>query len=591
MPANTDNGLASTELESLKARQGQNLSHLGYRLDDLFNGREQQQKFYSKLLRLTCDLTNAQGAAVCHWDTQQCSYQPIQILGDTEELIEALRTKCRAPLNATEAQNFALPDRNTSLNAVAGNYTDAGSELPIALVIIRKSTTPYADALSIERLSLCAAYLNFLVNRNQDNSASLLRAIDCLTGDLPLSQRYQNFIDAWQAELGLEEVYLGLYSSTKICRCYIANEPNVSNASQTVAEFKSEANAAHHIFQTQHDFEPHADGFGNWKLLPIVSQRQVFGVLGIPLHKWENFEGSRIERAAKEISPIFGLIAKSNWRHAPLKSLRSWFGANKNHKKIALGLLMLALAPFPDSISATFNVAEVERRVVTAPFDGILKTVEVDVEDQVRQGKTVLGTLSIEQIELRLSQEKTKLVAAKAEQALAENRFDAAEAKIAELNATSATAEIALLEYRKGMARLTPQIDGIVTKSDFKLKVGSMVRRGETLFEISNTEQLQMDIFVPDDKISMVSIGAKGRAALAAQPNLKHEFEVKKIFPVAETIAARRVFRVVARFDDVHTNALRPGMEGVAKIDNGWSIVSWILSRDAIGYLRSHFWI
>lgn len=587
-------------LEEVKSKQGANHNHLAERLTSLVASVEDPDGFDANLLMLMRDLTNAEAAAFCAWTANDKKYHLVTDVGDGNALQTALQTHVAEPLSAAQVRVVALPQQKKTIyliaqaNLVEANDT-ANPQRVTLLALLAKQSTPFTDALAVERLSLCMAYRQFYAANVQQRGSAIgvpsQAALLALTADMPLDQRYQKFVDAVQKDTGVDELFLGIFCGETVRHCAVSNEPALSNASQTVASFKLAAQRFQKAYSPTREDQPCCRD-PLWQLVPMAQGGHLVGVLGMRSVNEAHLGGvNKVQGAADQLAPFVSLVEHAQGRGISMPSLLAWLKAKKHRAKILACVALLIIMPIPDTTNATFKVSEVEKRVVTAPFDGILKSVEVDVEDSVTGGQTVLGSLSTEQIDLALSKEKTNFVAAKAEQALAQNKFEAADAKIAELKAMRASAEMDLLTYRKGMAQLKPQISGVITKSDFKRRVGSMVRRGETLFEISNVDQLRLDIFVPDNKISGLFVGARGQAALAAAPGVYYDFKVQNIHPVAETISTRTVFRVVAEFDDKPSAILRPGMEGMAKVDMGWSPLGWIAVRDALNYLRSRFWI
>ena len=59
--------------------------------------------------------------------------------------------------------------------------------------------------------------------------------------------------------------------------------------------------------------------------------------------------------------------------------------------------------------------------------------------------------------------------------------------------------------------------------------------------------------------------------------------------PVSEVVDGRNVFEVEARLLDAR-DALRPGMQGTAKLDVGNERLLWIFTHDAVDWLRLQLW-
>jgi multidrug efflux pump subunit AcrA (membrane-fusion protein) len=76
---------------------------------------------------------------------------------------------------------------------------------------------------------------------------------------------------------------------------------------------------------------------------------------------------------------------------------------------------------------------------------------------------------------------------------------------------------------------------------------------------------------------------------LNSLPELTFPVTVAKITPVATTIEGSSYFHVEATVQEV-SERLRPGMEGVSKIEIGKRSLFWILMHDLIDWIRLRLW-
>ena len=86
------------------------------------------------------------------------------------------------------------------------------------------------------------------------------------------------------------------------------------------------------------------------------------------------------------------------------------------------------------------------------------------------------------------------------------------------------------------------------------------------LFEVAPLDSYRVMLKVDERDISQLRVGQTGGLALAGLPGELLPVQVEKITPVATTEEGRNLFRVEAALRG-SSSALRPGMEGVAKID------------------------
>jgi hypothetical protein len=81
----------------------------------------------------------------------------------------------------------------------------------------------------------------------------------------------------------------------------------------------------------------------------------------------------------------------------------------------------------------------------------------------------------------------------------------------------------------------------------------------------------------------------QGILALEGMPGDPLPLTLTKITPVTVAEEGRNSFRVEARLTELNQE-LRPGMEGVAKIETGRRSLVWIWTRSVIEWLRLAAW-
>ena len=81
----------------------------------------------------------------------------------------------------------------------------------------------------------------------------------------------------------------------------------------------------------------------------------------------------------------------------------------------------------------------------------------------------------------------------------------------------------------------------------------------------------------------------RGRLTLAALPGQGFELAVQRIIPVSTSEEGRNFFRAEAHVESPPA-LLRPGMEGVAKIEVGRRSLLWIWTHGMIDWLRLWLW-
>jgi hypothetical protein len=94
---------------------------------------------------------------------------------------------------------------------------------------------------------------------------------------------------------------------------------------------------------------------------------------------------------------------------------------------------------------------------------------------------------------------------------------------------------------------------------------------------------------VDERDITEIGPGQSGRLALASMPNEEFKLIVDKITPVSVVDQGRNYFRVEAIAKGA-TEKLRPGMEGVGKIEIERRKLIWIWTRKLVHWVRMWVW-
>jgi hypothetical protein len=109
------------------------------------------------------------------------------------------------------------------------------------------------------------------------------------------------------------------------------------------------------------------------------------------------------------------------------------------------------------------------------------------------------------------------------------------------------------------------------------------------LFQIAPLDGYRIILKVDERAIVGLDVGQPGRLALSARPGAALPFTVERITPVSVAEDGRNYFRVEARLEEP-ADWLRPGMEGVAKIDAGPRTRLWIWTHGFVDWLRLTLW-
>ncbi len=228
------------------------------------------------------------------------------------------------------------------------------------------------------------------------------------------------------------------------------------------------------------------------------------------------------------------------------------------------------------------------QRAAVAPFRGYVKEAPFRAGDTVRQGDMLAvledRDLVLEQIKWRSELEQASQ---KNRDALARRERAAVVQFAAQMR--QAQAQLDLVEEKLARARITAPIDGLIVAGDLSQMLGSPVDIGETLFEIAPLDEYRVVLQVDERDINRLEVGQKGKIVLAGLSDRPLEFDVKTLTAVAEARDGSNVFRVEAQLSEPLLG-LRPGMEGVGKVEVGRRSVFWVWTHPLVDWVRLAMW-
>ncbi|MCP4048524.1 MAG: HlyD family efflux transporter periplasmic adaptor subunit [Gammaproteobacteria bacterium] len=336
--------------------------------------------------------------------------------------------------------------------------------------------------------------------------------------------------------------------------------------------------------------------------IPLVKNKKPVGSLVLersPDNPFSQETMIQCEQVGLLIGPVLETRRRDE-RILPLKILESFqngftrlFGPGHLPLKVAGGMIC-GLILFLSIASGMFHVAcdsllEASiRRVVVAPQQGFLAKAHVRAGDLVKKGD-LMATLDDQ--ELRLEQRKWQSQNAqflkKYRKALA--HFNRAEVAIYNAQIAQAEAQLRLVEHQLSRTTLLAPFSGMVVKGDLTQALGSPVTKGEVLYEVAPTDKYRVVLKVDERDISLISIGQKGKLKLSGIPDRTINITIDRLTPVSLTEDGRNYFSVEAIMDD-HSDLMRPGMEGVTKIDIKQKKLIWIWTRRMVDWLRLFIW-
>ncbi len=253
-----------------------------------------------------------------------------------------------------------------------------------------------------------------------------------------------------------------------------------------------------------------------------------------------------------------------------------------------LSIAILALVHIDYRVPAKTVIEGEVQRVAAAPFEGFIGASFVRAGDTVRKGQALAQLddreLKIEQA--RWSSERDQYQN-KLREAMANHDLTAVQVVGAQLR--QADAQLALVTEKIERAHLVAPYDGLVVSGDLSQQIGSPVESGKKLFEIAPLASYRVVLQVDEREIRHIQVGQKGRLVMTGIAGNAMPITVVKVTPVATAQEGKNFFRVEAKLGEASAR-LRPGMEGVGKIEVGSHSLWWILTHSFTDWLRLALW-
>lgn len=206
---------------------------------------------------------------------------------------------------------------------------------------------------------------------------------------------------------------------------------------------------------------------------------------------------------------------------------------------------------------------EVKARIETAlafRVGGKIVSRDVDVGSRVRKGQT-LAKLDPTDLRIQVDAARSQLAAAQADhdqaqtdlaryrqlrqtnvvsQADLDRRTNNANVLAARLD--QARSNLKGVENQLAYATLAADTDGVVTA--VAMETGQVVTAGQTVVKVARTEEKDVVISVPENRLDEIRQATEVRISLWAQPDLSHKGEIREISPGVEAVTRTYTVKV-----------------------------------------------
>lgn len=338
----------------------------------------------------------------------------------------------------------------------------------------------------------------------------------------------------------------------------------------------------------------HSNGRLSTCTLPILCGKRAVGAL---LFERRNAFDAPTLRIAKDAALFLGPMLVLQWRaRTSIQGRWQAFtgGAAGGHSPwryvalaAAVATIVVCAWPTHYRVVATARVEGQAQRVIAAPVDGFVRSVNFRPGEAVRVDQVLL---QLEDRDLTLEREKWESEVAKLDKQYLDalSRDEAGPIVIAASKLAEARQQLALAQRRLERTTLKAPFDGVLLSGDLTQAIGTPVKRGQELMTMATERAHRIVAEVEEQDVSALQVGQAAQVLFAAldQPVV---FRVERIAPVATPLEGRNVFEVEG-VGGADASALRPGLRGVAKIEIERSFVAEVWWRRASQWVRHIAW-
>jgi multidrug efflux pump subunit AcrA (membrane-fusion protein) len=154
-----------------------------------------------------------------------------------------------------------------------------------------------------------------------------------------------------------------------------------------------------------------------------------------------------------------------------------------------------------------------------------------------------------------------------------------------------------MVDENLSRASLVAPFDALIIAGDPTQQIGAPLRHGEQLYELSPLDTFRVAVDVEQADFADVAPGQTGRLVLSSLPYDFWPVEIVRITAIAAARDGQTSFRVEAdlkadspELRERIRSELRPGMQGIVKIDAGERRHVWIWTHAMLAWARLKLW-
>lgn len=537
------------------AKEGTPGQDLNTAIAGCFSPHVSNPPFPERLIDLTSALTNARSATL--WVATEESWAPAtRPRGQRDEAAQlAILEEVAANLGEDAASvQFAQ-------GHLAARVALANGETGI-LLVQQPPGNAAVQGLTYERVSMLAQ-LSFSQFRHPDVLGQRQLSSDVLAVAAGQTDQLQELVDRIARLSGAEVAAAALYDGTRITDMSISGQDGMTKRAQLPKRLRGE--------------------LAEVARLKTASQDRIFAqVPGQDTGLVLLVEGAA--RASAVLPLSAAMFAQASHGKAPSKWTVQRFvrlGA------AALVIFGLAMIPIPDGVDLPARIEASSKRILTAPFAGVIAEVTVAENARVSPNQ-VMVRMDTREVELELIGVLSERANAVIDRETARAERNAAQLRNAELEVERLQARIDLLEARKASGTLSTSIAGIALLGDLTDRVGATVRQGDPLMEIADPSALHLDVTVLESNVAKIAQGDTGTFRPDFDPSRSEIAEVTFISPAIDL--QQDPPRLTARANFLQApEGLGPGLSGVLILGDSYRPVWQVLYTNLRDWLLLRF--
>lgn len=308
----------------------------------------------------------------------------------------------------------------------------------------------------------------------------------------------------------------------------------------------------------------------------LDDQREAVGAVVIASERLDPQRISLAQQAANESVSALRFRIRAGRRIESAAKARPWY-LNRSLAVAATiaALIGLMMVEVPYRVRCDARLTPESRRIVTAPYDGVLTEAKARSGDVIRVGQT-LALLDNQQFKLELSRNGSEQarVRKQIESALAAGEIS--DVQFASFRLEELEAAAVLLQQKIDDAVVTASIDGVVISQDLDDVEDSPVSMGQPLYEIAPQDRFRVELEVAEQDAYEIQIGQPTELWIDDGSGRKKAGEIARVAPKLDLREDRNT--LVCEYSLANDDgSLRPGMKGKAAIDVGPRRIGWIV--------------